>query len=106
MAKKKKKRRHFSPEDKVAILKEHLVDKVPVSEVCDKHDIGPSHFYTWQKKFFENGAEALRPKKADAATRRLKKKVDKLEKKLSKKDEVIAEIGEEYVRLKKELGES
>jgi transposase-like protein len=102
---KKKKRRHFSPEDKVAVIKEVLVDKVPVSEVCDKHDIGPSHFYNWQKKFFENGAEAFRPKKADAATRRLKKKVDKLTKKLSTKDEVIAEIGEEYVKLKKELGE-
>ena len=102
---KRKKRRKFTPDQKVAILKEHLVDKVPVSEVCDKHDIGPSHFYNWQKKFFENGAEAFRSKKADPTTRRLRKKVDKLEKKLSKKDEVIAEIGEEYVKLKKELGD-
>jgi transposase-like protein len=102
---KKKKRRNFTPEAKVAILKEHLVDKMPVSEVCDKHDLNPNHFYTWQKKFFENGAEAFRPKKDDQATRQLKSKVDKLEKKLSKKDEVIAEIGEEYVKLKKALGE-
>lgn len=105
MANKKKKRRQFSPEAKVAILKEHLVDRVAVSEVCEKHELSPNQFYTWQKQFFENGAEAFRPKTSDPAARLLQVKVDRLEKKLSAKDEVIAEIGEEYVRLKKALGE-
>ena len=37
---KQKKRRKFTPDQKVAILKEDLIDKIP--EVCDKHDIGIS----------------------------------------------------------------
>ena len=102
----RRKRRNFTPEKKVAILKRHLLDGLPVSEVCDEFDIQPNQFYNWQKKFFENGAEAFRSNKADPRTRRLKKKVEKLEKRVQKKDEVIAEISEEYVHLKKELGES
>lgn len=31
--------RRFSPQQKVAILREHLVEKVPVSEVSDKHGL-------------------------------------------------------------------
>lgn len=101
----KRKRRRFTPEDKVAILKEHLVDRKAVSEVCDVHDLKPNQFYSWQKQFFENGAEAFRSSKIDPVERTLRHKVDQLEKKLSKKDEVIAEISEEYVDLKKALGE-
>ena len=32
-----KERKHFTPEEKVAILRRHLVDKVPVSELCEAH---------------------------------------------------------------------
>ena len=51
-----KPRRHYSPEQKVAILREHLIEQVPVSELCEKHQIHPTLFYQWQKTFFENGA--------------------------------------------------
>lgn len=101
----RRKRRTFKPDEKVAILKRHLVDKVPISEVCDEFDLQPNQFYGWQKQFFENGAEAFRPSKPNSREKELEKKVDKLEQKMAKKDEVIAEIGEEYVKLKKELGE-
>jgi transposase-like protein len=59
----RRKRRTFSPDDKVAILKKHLVDGVPISEVCDEHELQPNQFYTWQRQFFENGAAAFAPKK-------------------------------------------
>jgi len=45
-------RKHFTPEDKVAILRRHLVDKVPVSELCEELGLRPSVFYRWQKEFF------------------------------------------------------
>ena len=51
-----KERRQFSPQDKVKILREHLVDRRPISEICEKHQIQPTMFYNWQKTFFENGA--------------------------------------------------
>ena len=31
-----KKRKNYSPESKVEILKKHLVDKVAVSDLCDQ----------------------------------------------------------------------
>ena len=40
-----KERRNISPEDKVKILREHLIDKKPISEVCQKHEIQPTLFY-------------------------------------------------------------
>jgi transposase len=50
-----KQRRHFLDTEKVAILKRHLIDKVPVSDLCDELDLYPNQFYDWLKKFFENG---------------------------------------------------
>ena len=44
----KRARRYFSAEDKVAVLKRHLLDKVPVSTLCDELSIQPAHFYLWQ----------------------------------------------------------
>jgi transposase-like protein len=54
-----KSRRHYSPQQKVAILREHLIEQVPISELCQKHHIHPTLFYQWQKTFFENGAAAF-----------------------------------------------
>jgi len=99
-------RRRFTAQQKVAILKEHLVEKVPVSQVCDKHGINPTAFYRWQKEFFENGAAAFegRASKGDGRARQLQERVEKLTAKLAHKDEVIAEVMEEAMRLKKSLG--
>jgi transposase len=48
-------RRRLTPEQKIAILKAHLVDKKPVSDLCDQHGLQPSQFYRWQQEFFERG---------------------------------------------------
>jgi len=52
----RKQRRHFTPEQKASIIREHLLDKVPVSELCDKHGLQPTIFYRWQKELFEKRA--------------------------------------------------
>src|SRR3954451_12292134 len=52
-------RRYFSPEQKVAALRRHLLEKVPVSDLCDELQIAPSLFYLWQREFFENGQAAF-----------------------------------------------
>jgi transposase len=100
-------RRRFTAQQKVAILKEHLVEKAAVSEVCDKHGLNPTAFYRWQKEFFENGPAAFESQRSagDAKSRRLEERVEKLTAKLARKDEVIAELMEDHVRLKKSLGE-
>lgn len=89
--------------DKIKILREHLVEGRPLSEVCDKYSIAPTQFYQWQKIFFENGAAAFAPKKPGREYD-LENKVKQLTKKLARKDEVIAELVEHNIDLKKKHG--
>jgi transposase len=99
-----KQRTHYTPEQKVAILKRHLLEQVPVSDLCDKYSLPPNVFYRWQKQFFENGALAFN-RQSGAKTNGLEKKVEALEQKLTQKNEVLSELMEEHVALKKSLGE-
>jgi transposase len=55
----KKQRRHYTPEEKVAILRRHLVDGVPISDLCNERGLQPTVFFRWQKEFLENGAAAF-----------------------------------------------
>jgi transposase len=99
-----KQRKQYSPKEKVRILREHLVEKVPVSDLCDRHGLRPNLFYRWQKQFFENGAAAFEHN-SDAHERKMTARVQSLQTRLAGKDEVIAEIMADYVCLKKNLGE-
>jgi len=99
-------RRHFSPEDKIKILRQHLLEGQPISEVCQKHQIIPTQFYQWQKTFFENGAAAFAKQPHSRSVGKTEQTIAALENKLKRKDEVIAEIMAEHIQLKKELGES
>ena len=99
-------RKHHTPEEKVAILRRHLIDKVPVSTLCDEHQLHPTVFYRWLKQFFENGAAAFGPApRIDKQVEAREQRIVFLEGKLKKKDEVLAELMEEHVALKKSLGE-
>jgi transposase-like protein len=97
-------RKNHTPEEKVAILKRHLLDKTPVSDLCDELGLNPNVFYAWQKQFFENGASAFQKSRGRQADRR-DERIQKLEAKLTQKNEVLAELMQEHVALKKELGE-
>jgi transposase len=104
---KQRTRRHFTAEQKAAILKRHLVDKVSVSDLCDEYQLQPSVLYEWQRKLLENAAMVLEAGRSEPSsrTRKLEEKIEHLEGRLAKKDSVMAELLSEYVALKKELGE-
>jgi len=100
----KKTRKRLPVQEKAAILRLHLLEHTPVSDLCDKHCIHPTMFYRWQKELFENAAAALDPRSrrpSDAKDRR----IVLLEQKLQRKNEVLSELMEEHMNLKKELGE-
>ena len=100
----KKPRKHYTGQEKVAILRRHLLEQEPVSKLCDELGLQPTVFYRWQKEFFENGAAAFEGKgRSDQPAER--ERIELLEKKIQRKDEVLAELMGEYVALKKELGE-
>ena len=54
----KKQRKHYTPEEKVAILRRHLLEKEPISKLCDEMGLQPTVFYRWQKEFFRTGASS------------------------------------------------
>ena len=103
----RKERKHFTPEEKVAILRRHLVDKVPVSELCEELGLRPTMFYCWQKELFENGAAAFQSQgRPHRQVEEKQKRIEFLEKKVQTKDEVLAELMAEHIALKKVLGNS
>ena len=99
----RKARKHYRVEEKVAILRRHLVDKEPVSKLCDELALQPTAFYRWQKEFFENGAAAFRSEKRSSRQPE-QERIERLEKKLQTKDEVLAALMAEHMALKKSLG--
>jgi len=103
------KRKYLSPEQKVAVVRRHLLENVPVSDLCDEFGIHATQYYAWQKQLFENAANLFERRTNKANERRQRdaqaKKISQLEEKLQKKNEVVAELLEEHVQLKKELGE-
>ena len=102
-----KKRKSYSGPEKVAILRLHLLEKQQISDLCDQYDIHPTLFYRWQKEFFENGAAAFENsgRHRKAAEEGKDRKIAHLQEKLQQKNEVLAELMQEYVQLKKDLGE-
>lgn len=101
-------RRNFTTEQKVALLQRHLVDKEPVSKICDENQLQPSVFYQWLRQAFGNLGAALGPPMSNEPNKREKELAAKnreLEAKLVKKDHVIAEVTAELVATKKDLGE-
>ena len=100
-------RPHLDAEQKVAAVKRHLIDKVPVSQICDDLRISVNTFYLWQKELFENGHRAFEKngRRANRAEEERRQRIEALETRLQRKDSVIARLMEEHVELKKSLGE-
>lgn len=103
----KRQRKHYSGAEKVAILRRHFLDGVAISALCEELGLAPTVFYRWQKEFFENGAAAFetssKGKRKDEG--RQAQRMEALEAKLATKNEVLSELMEEHVKLKKALGE-
>jgi len=102
----KQTRRQFSPQQKAAIVKRHLLEGVPVSNLCDEFEINPTLFYQWQRQLFENAHLVFdNGRKSKAVEDANLRKIEQLEAKLQRKNEVLVELMEEHTQLKKSLGE-
>ena len=101
------KRRRFGKDQKATILKRYLVDKIPISDLCDEYGIKPNQIYAWQKILFEHAEAAFQQAGGGAASKASahEEKIARLENKIQQKNEVIAELMEENVREKKANGE-
>jgi transposase-like protein len=100
-------RRHFTAEQKAEIVRRHLAGKEPVSNLADEFGVQPSQIHNWVKLVLDQAEKAFqhgpgRPPRVEQAKSR---KIEQLQAKLVQKNEVIAELMEDHVKLKKELGE-
>jgi transposase len=100
----KQERKRYGSQDKVKILKRHLLEKIPISSVCEEFGIAPTMLYRWQEKLFQNAVVVFETKSQNG-THAEREQVERLEKKIRQKDEVIVELMTEHVALKKEIGE-
>jgi transposase len=96
----KKQRKQYAPEEKVTILRRHLLEE-PISKLCDELGLQPTVFYRWQKNSRAAAFEQKRPTNHSADHER----IAYLQKKIQTKDEVLAELKAEHVALKKDIGE-
>jgi transposase len=102
----KQPRRHFTPQEKAAIVKRHLLEGTAVSNLCDEFQINPTLFYQWQRQLFENAHLAFdNGRKVRAVEDAQQLKIQQLQSKLARKNEVMAELMEAHTELKKSLGE-
>jgi transposase-like protein len=96
-----RRRKRYTSEEKVKILREVLEDGKPVSQVAESHGVHPNLILNWRKQLFEGASKTFEVKRPDIAEKAEERKTHALEGKLREKDEVIAELAREVLALKK-----
>ena len=99
------KRKYLSADQKVSIVRRHLLENVPVSDLCDEFGIHTTQYYAWQKQLFEGAAQVFERQPNNASRNRQQEAQVKRIEQLQTKNEVVSELLEEHVQLKNELGE-
>jgi transposase-like protein len=51
----KKQRKQYAPEEKVAILRRHFLEKEPISKLCDEVGLQPTVFYACRRSSSTTG---------------------------------------------------
>jgi transposase-like protein len=100
-----KSRRHFSAEQKAEVVRRHVSGKEPISNLADELHVQPTQIHTWVKQVLDQAAQAFVKSGRRSGDDGKDRQIAALQEKLAKKNEVVAELMEEHVQLKKELGE-
>jgi len=95
------KRKRYTAEEKVKILRELLEEGKQISQVAEKYGLSPNNIFKWRKQLFEEGLQVFQIKRTDISGKAEERKIAALEEKVKQKDEVIAELAEELLALKK-----
>jgi transposase-like protein len=93
----------FTPEQKVSILKRHLLDGVSIDDVCRTFGVEPGEYKQWEQMFFQAGERAFDPvipREAGSVERR----IGTIEQKIQMAGKVLAELRENVSQLRKEAG--
>jgi len=94
-------RKRYTSEEKVKILREVLEDGKSISGVAEAYGVHPNQIMNWRKQLFEGGQQIFEIKRSDISEKALEKQAKALEDRLRHKDNVIAELAQELLELKK-----
>jgi transposase-like protein len=95
------KRKRYTAEEKMKILRDVLEDGKPISHVAEAYGIHPNNILNWRKQLFEGGVQTFQIKRTDISGKAEERKINTLEEKIKHKDEIIAELAGELLELKK-----
>lgn len=99
-------RRHFSAEQKAAVVRRHLSGKEPVSKLAEELGIQPSLVHYWMNQVLAQAEKAFEKSPENGHAEKTRdRRIEQLQAKLASKNEVIAELMEANVLAKKESGE-
>jgi transposase-like protein len=96
------KRKQYTAEKKIKILRTVFEDGQSIGAAAEKYGFSPNNIFKWRKQLFENRTRLFEIKRDDTSQKAEARKVVVLEERLRQKDEVIAELAEELLGLKKE----
>jgi transposase len=99
----RKKKRQFTPEDKLRILEEARQPGTTVAEVLRRHQVDPTTFYRWEQQAKEAVREAMGRDRRRTESDTKDREIERLRAELTKKSRIIAEVIEENLELKKKL---
>jgi transposase len=95
------KRKRYTAEEKIKILRELQEDGKTISQVAEEHGIHPNNIFNWRKQHLEMGIQGFKTTRKDITSKAKDRKIAALEDKLKHKDEIIAELAGELLELKK-----
>jgi transposase len=95
------KRKRYTAEEKVKILREVLEGGKTISQAAEQYGLPPNNLFHWRKQLLEGGVQTFTIKRQDITDKAEERKITALEDKIKQKDEVIAELAEELLELKK-----
>ena len=96
-----RKRKRYTSEEKIKILREVIEEGKPISGVAEAYNVHPNLILNWRKQLFENSVQTFEIKRTDITEKAKERRTKELEEKLRNKDNVIAELAQELLELKK-----
>jgi len=94
-------RKRYTSEEKVRILREVMEEGKSISGVAEGYGVHPNLILNWRKQLFEGALQTFEIKRPDISEKAMERQTKNLEEKIQHKDNVIAELAQELLELKK-----
>jgi transposase-like protein len=94
-------RKRYTAEEKVKILRALQEEGKPISQIAEEYGIPPNNIFKWRKQHLEMGVQGFKTTRKDISSKAKDRKIAVLEDTVKHKDEIIAELAQELLALKK-----